>query len=177
VVTTVRLPGAWCRIVGLGILASAAAGTAQVPAAGRRAPDLTLKTLAESSVRLAQFRGRPLVVNFWATWCKPCRAEMPMLVAAHDRHRVAGLQILAVNLRDQERGRDVQRFVEEFRLPFPVLLDAHGRARRAFRVRAIPTTIFIDSAGLVRLEHPGPLTEELLQRGIAAILPASTVRP
>ncbi len=93
-------------------------------------------------------------------------------MAAYERHSVAGLAVLAVNLRDQERERDVRRFVEEFRLPFPILLDARGAVRRRYRVRAIPTTVFIDSTGTVRLTHAGPLTAEALQRGLREILRA-----
>jgi thiol-disulfide isomerase/thioredoxin len=152
-------------------LVAAGALTAQAPIRGVPAPDFELRTLEGRLTRLSEFRGRPLLVNFWASWCGPCRTEMPAIVTAFEEHRAAGLAVLAVNLRDQERDRDVRRFVAEFQLPFPVLLDARGAVRRRYRLRAVPTTVFIDSTGVVRLIQAGPLTTEALSRGLAEILP------
>ena len=158
-------------MVPLHALVAAGALTAQAPTRDAPAPDFELRTLDGQIVRLSESRGRPVLVNFWASWCDPCRSEMPTIVAAYDEHRAAGLVVLAVNLRDQERDRDVRRFVEEFQLPFPVLLDARGTVRRRYRLRAVPTTVFIDTTGVVRIIHPGPLTTEALGRGLAEILP------
>ncbi len=155
--------------VSLVILASTLG--AQAPSPSAPAPDFTLRTLAGDSARLSALRGRPVLVNFWASWCKPCRFEIPAIVEAYAIHRDVGLAVLAVNLRDQERERDVRRFVEEHQLPFPVPLDTKGKVRRGYRLRAIPTTLFIDTAGVIQLIHPGPLTAEALERGLAAILP------
>lgn len=160
--------GSWPSL----LLAMLTADAQPVQAPGQPAPEFELKSLEGRRTRLSEFRGRPVLVNFWASWCDPCRTEMPELVAAYEAHREAGLQVLAVNLRDQERERDVRRFVEEFRLPFPILLDARGAVRRRFRVRAIPTTVFIDTTGTLRLTHAGPLTAEALRRGLGEILPA-----
>lgn len=157
--------------VGVSLLLLAGALAAQSPTVGAPAPDFTLRTLAGDSARLSALRGRPVLVNFWASWCRPCRSEMPAIVEAYAIHRDAGLAVLAVNLRDQERERDVRQFVQEHRLPFPVPLDANGKLRRGYRLRAIPTTLFIDSSGVVRFVHPGPLTPEALGQGLAAILP------
>jgi len=148
-----------------------ATGALLPQAPGHPAPDIELKSFDGRRTRLSEFRGRPVLMNFWASWCDPCRIEMPELAAAYEAHREAGLQILAVNLRDQERERDVRRFVEEFRLPFPILLDRRGAVRRRYRVRAIPTTVFIDSTGTVRRVHAGPLTAEALRQGLGEILP------
>lgn len=148
-----------------------ATGARPPQAPGWPAPEFELKSLEGRRTRLSEFRGRPVIVNFWASWCVPCREELPAIMAAYERHSVAGLAVLAVNLRDQERERDVRRFVEEFRLPFPILLDARGAVRRRYRVRAIPTTVFIDSTGTVRLTHAGPLTAEAFRRGLGEILP------
>jgi len=161
-------PRGWPTLL-LAIL-TAGAGPTQAP--GRPAPDFELKSLEGRPTRLSEFRGRPLLVNFWASWCDPCREEMPAIVVAFERHSAARLAVLAVNLRDQERERDVRRFVEEFRLPFPILLDTRGTVRRRYRVRAIPTSVFIDSAGIVRMVHPGPMTADALSRGLAAVLSA-----
>ena len=116
---------------------------AQEPAPGEPAPDIRLPTLAGREISLAALRGRSV------------------------------LEVLAVNLRDQEaRGRDVERFVAQFRLAFPVLVDQRGRVRRRYQLAGVPTSVFIDAGGVVRVVHPGPITQEALLRGLAAILPA-----
>ena len=124
-------------------------------------------------VALSDFRGRPVVINFWATWCVPCRVEMPMLIGAWRGNRDRDLEIVAVNLTDQERGKDVRRFVEELALPFHVALDARGRVRERYGLVGLPTTVFVDSAGTIRARHSGPLSEHNLSVGLAAILPAA----
>jgi cytochrome c biogenesis protein CcmG/thiol:disulfide interchange protein DsbE len=139
---------------------------------GQPAPDFGLATLQGGEVHLSQLRDHPVLINFWASWCAPCRTEMPEIVAAYSAHRGAGLEVLAVNLTDQESRSDVRRFVAEMRMAFPVLLDERGRVRRAYQLRGVPTTVFVDTAGIVRAIHPGPLTSEALARGLGSILPA-----
>ncbi len=144
---------------------------AQAP--GSAAPDFTLKTLAGDTASLSSFQGRPVFLNFWATWCKPCRAEMEEIASAYRAHADAGLQVLAIDLTDQERKmKDVRTFVDEFHMPFPVLLDEKGKVRKRYALRGVPTSVFIDARGVVRLVNPGPITSETIQRGLAEILPA-----
>ena len=97
---------------------------------------------------------------------------MTDLAAAYDAHRNQGLRILAINLTDQESMKDVRTFVHELQMPFPVLLDTNGKVRRGYALRGVPTSVFIDSSGVVRVVNPGPITRELIERGLAAILPA-----
>ena len=144
---------------------------AQGAEVGQPAPDFGLAELQGGDVHLSQFRGHPVVINFWASWCPPCRTEMPEIVAAHAAHRAAGLEVLAVDLTDQESRSDIRRFVAEMKMTFPVLLDERGRVRRAYRLRGVPTTVFVDTAGVVRAMNPGPLTSEALARGLDSILP------
>jgi peroxiredoxin len=159
----------------LGLLPAAPEAHAQKEKAdvGAPAPSISLKLLGGGSAELKTFRGRPVVINFWATWCVPCRQEMPDLAASREAHRASGLEVLAVNLTDQERLKDVQAFVTELALPFPVLLDDRGRARERYGIATLPATYFVDTLGLVRGVHPGPLTMGALQKGLALILPAS----
>ena len=140
--------------------------------AGDEAPKLELATLTGGRVRLADLRGHPVVITFWGTWCPPCRDEFPALVAAHQKHRGAGLEILAVNQRDQELStKDVEDFAKEFEVDFTVALDPRGRSRRSYRLVALPTTVFIDSAGTIRTVHSGPISVRQLAEGIVTILP------
>jgi thiol-disulfide isomerase/thioredoxin len=152
-------------------LASSAIG-AQSIGPGTPAPEIDLRTLAGGRVQLSRLRGHPVVVSFWGTWCPPCRSEFPELVRAHREHAPAGLHVLGVNGRDQEVSTEhVQRFVDEFAVPFQVALDRRGRSRRAYRLVGLPTTVFIDSGGVVRRIHIGPISRAELDLGIAAILP------
>ena len=139
--------------------------------AGDTAPAFTLKTLAGDSVSLSDFKGHPVVINFWATWCPPCRDEMPVMVAAYRAHKDSGLIILAVNGRDQETStRAVRRFVAEFQVSFPVLLDEHGNVRKRYRLRGLPTSVFIGADGLVRSLIIGPFTPEAFEAHLSEIL-------
>ncbi len=149
-----------------------AAGLLAAQTLGSPAPDFTLKTLAGGTVRLSDYIGRPLVLNFWASWCTPCRGEMSDIVAAYDAHKDQHLQVLAINLTDQEHLSDARRFVDELHMPFPVLLDQQGKVRKSYALRGVPTSVFIDARGIVRLVNPGPITSETIQRGLAEILPA-----
>ena len=135
------------------------------------APALALAQLDGGTLDLVALRGRPVVVNFWATWCRPCRDEMPLLAARWRAHQSVGLEVLAVNSTDQERGKDVRRFVERLALPFPILLDKRGQMRERYALTTLPTTVFVDSAGVVRAVHSGALSPEQLDQALALILP------
>jgi thiol-disulfide isomerase/thioredoxin len=145
---------------------------AQPVSAGRRAPEIDLPTLAGGRIELSKLRGHPVIVSFWGTWCPPCRVEFPELIEVHTRHADRGLQVVAVNGRDQERStKDVQQFVDAFAVGFPVALDRRGSVRRAYRIVGQPTTVFIDSYGIVRRSHTGLINRAELDSGIALILP------
>jgi len=156
-------------------LALAASPAASQPVRqGAIAPEIDLPTLAGGRVKLSRLRGRAVVVSFWNTWCEPCRTEFPELVRVHREHGPAGLYVLAVNERDQElRTKDVQEFVDEYSVPFDVALDLRGRSRRSYLIFGLPTTVFIDTAGVVQRIHRGPISREQLDRAVAAILPPS----
>jgi thiol-disulfide isomerase/thioredoxin len=163
-----------CRGVALAlVLLLPAPAMAQSLAAGSRAPEIELSKLQGGKVKLSNLRGHPVVVTFWGTWCPPCREEFPELDALYRKHHGEGLEVLAVNQRDQELStKDVQAFVDEFAVTFPVLLDPRGRSRRNFRLIALPTTVFIDSGGIIREVHSGPISRDQLARGVATIVPA-----
>ena len=149
-----------------------AAGLLAAQAVGSPAPDFTLKTLAGGTASFSDYARRPVLVNFWASWCTPCRGEMSDIIAAYNAHQAQDLQVLAINLTDQERMRDVRTFVDDFQVPFPVLLDEKGQVRKLYALHGVPTSVFIDAQGVVRLVNPGPITREAIQRGLAEIMPA-----
>jgi peroxiredoxin len=159
-------------------LPSALNATGESPSAvvGRAAPDFLLRSLDGDPVRLSDLQGRPLIVNFWATWCTTCRAETPDLVALHERHRDDGLVMLGVNLR--EADGPVQGFVDDFGIGYPVLMDRDGQVASTWRIggpnNGVPSTYFIDSAGVVRLVVFGFLTQDKLAEGLTLILPEET---
>jgi len=147
-----------------------AAGQLSAQTLGSPAPDFTLKTVGGGTASLSDYTGRPVFLNFWASWCKPCRGEMSDIIAAYDAYKDQHLQVLAINLSDQERMTDARRFADEFHMPFPVLLDQKGQVRKSYALRGVPTSVFIDIHRIVRLINPGPITSETIQRGLAEIL-------
>jgi thiol-disulfide isomerase/thioredoxin len=144
---------------------------AQNVGVGTRAPEIDLPTLGAGRVKLSGLRGHPVIVTFWGTYCPPCREEFPELVKAQATHAHAGLFVLGVNGYDQEFStKDVQKFVTEFSVPFTIALDTRGKARDKYLVRGLPTTLFIDTGGVIRGIHRGPISRLLLDSGIAKIL-------
>ncbi len=126
---------------------------------GSLAPDFLLKELDGGEVRLSDFRGKAVIVNLWATWCGPCKKEMPQFVAAYDRYQDDGLEIIAINL--QESQSIIQPFVDDFGMEFPVALDRRGSVSDKYRILGLPTTYFIDRQGVIRSVFRGPFLERL----------------
>jgi thiol-disulfide isomerase/thioredoxin len=137
---------------------------------GTVAPDIDLRTLSGARFQLSALKRHPVVMTFWGTWCPPCREEFPELAEAYRKHHAGGLEIVAVNQRDQELSTtDVQRFVDEFSVPFTVVLDPRGRSRRAYRLIGLPTTVFIDTAGVIRDVVSGPINRARFALGLTTI--------
>lgn len=147
--------------------------TARTQTVGSTAPDFTMKSLTGDTVVLSRYRGRAVLLNFWASWCAPCRSEMHDIRTVYESHSADRLAVLAINMTDQERMKDVHRFVSELHLPFPVVLDDKGTLRDRYTLLGIPTSVFIDSLGVVRMVHRGPIAREALERGLSLILPAA----
>jgi cytochrome c biogenesis protein CcmG/thiol:disulfide interchange protein DsbE len=149
--------------------------TSQSPAAsdGRAAPDFLLRQLGGEPIRLSELQGRPVIVNFWATWCVTCRAETPDLIRLYETHRERGLMLLGVNLRENEGA--VEGFVEDYGISYPVLFDRRGDVAATWRIGGpnggVPSTYFIDRDGIVRKVVFGTVTSKLAEEGLALILP------
>ncbi len=137
------------------------------PANGAEALDFTLKTVDGQEVRLSDFRGQPVIVNFWATWCGPCQVEMPLLSKAVEDNKDKGLVVLAVN--QGEPVSVVKPWVEKKNFPFTVVLDLAGQIGQSYRVRAYPTTYFVDANGVVKSWQVGSLTQLTLDRHLAKL--------
>ena len=140
---------------------------ASAPIAGAPAPDFTLRTLDGKTVTLSSLRGQVVLINFWATWCIPCQAEMPAIQHAYDARKANGFTVLGVNL--NEPDPDVQAYVTRLGIHFPVLLDAGDSIRTIYRVRGYPTSFFIDRAGTVAIEQVGMMSDTQLADNLAQL--------
>jgi cytochrome c biogenesis protein CcmG/thiol:disulfide interchange protein DsbE len=139
-------------------------GRLSAPQIGFFAPDFELSALDGQTVSLRDLRGRAVILNFWASWCAPCRAEMPALQAVAEDYRDAGLVVLAVNAAFQDRSEDVVAFVGQHDLTFSILLDENGRVNRLYQVRSLPTTFFIGRDGLIQeVVIGGPMSSASLR--------------
>jgi peroxiredoxin len=116
---------------------------------GEVAPDFTLKDLRREEVSLKEFRGKVVLLNFWATWCPPCRKEVPSMVELYGKYKDRGLEIIGVNL-DKLGKSEVKKFSLEHKMNFPILLDPAGDIAALYRVVALPTTIFLDRNGRIK---------------------------
>jgi len=138
---------------------------------GKPAPDFKLATVDGMSVSLSQFRSRPVLVNFWATWCIPCREEMPELVRSYEAHKSEGFVILASNLTYTDSLPDVQAFVKEFKMTFPVLLDKDGAvAERLYQIPGVPTSVFVRRDGTIARIQVGKMTPQQVDQFVGEIL-------
>jgi len=140
-----------------------------LPLRGHPAPDFTLQTLDGDSLTLSDLRGKAVVLNFWATWCPPCQAEMPELQAAHKAYASGGLVVLGVN--QAEDRATVQAFLDERGLDFPVVLDSQYEASQRYQVNSLPTTFFIDRDGVIREVVVGQMNAALLKQRLKSIYP------
>lgn len=126
-------------------------------AEGALAPDFLLERLDGGEMRLSDLRGQPVVLNFWATWCKPCRQEMPQFVQAYNQFEDQGLVIVGLNL--QEGKSIVRPFADDFGIRFPIAIDRDGEVGDRYRLLGLPTTFFIGRDGVIRSVFTGPFQE------------------
>ncbi|MEO5888271.1 MAG: TlpA disulfide reductase family protein [Anaerolineales bacterium] len=141
------------------------------PREGFLAPDFTLDTLEGTEVTLSDLRGKIVLINLWATWCPPCRAEMPALENAYEQYKDSGVVILGLNVTNQDSEKDIPLFIDEFGLTFPILLDRDGSASALYQLRGLPTTFFVNREGIIRtVVVGGPMNETFIRSKIEALL-------
>lgn len=123
---------------------------------GKVAPDFELPDLAEQGVRLSDFRGKVVFLNFWATWCKPCREEMPSMEVLYKSFQRDGLVVLAVSIDRVTTKKDIPPFVKGLNLTFPILVDSWGQTDKRYKLMGVPETYIIDRQGVLREKVIGP---------------------
>ncbi len=133
-----------------------------------RAPAFSLVALDGTSVSLNDLRGRVVLVNFWATWCVPCRTEMPAIEAAYQAHATHDFAVVAINVGEDDAT--VRQFVDEFHLTFPILLDHDMTVVQQYQVQALPTSLFIDREGIIRTTSLGGMNRASIEAELARLL-------
>lgn len=148
--------------------------TSAVAQTGKPAPDFRLKTLDGNEIKLSDLRGKTVLINLWASWCPPCRYEMPGIQAAYEKFNSKGLVVLGLNFTAQDNLQDVQDFVTELKLTFPILLDESGDVSAGlYGMRGLPTSYFIDTQGILQRIQVGALLPEKIEEFLLEILPKS----
>lgn len=128
-------------------------GAANAKEMNEPAPDFTLKSRQGENLRLEDFRGQVVMLNFWASWCGPCRQEMPLMDEIYEQYKDLGFTVLAVNV--DENREEAHRFLDNVPVSYPILYDPESRVSEQYNVQAMPTTVMIDRNGNARFLHYG----------------------
>jgi peroxiredoxin len=142
-------------------------GSGPAPRVGAEAPDFTLADINGKDIKLSSLRGKPVMVNFWATWCPPCRAEIPEIVKMYTETG-ASRPYEVLGVATQSDSATIKAFSQEFNMTFPLLPDVNGRVVSNYHVLPIPTTFFIDRDGIIRYIQTGPVTRDLMEKWLLA---------
>ncbi|MHA0857229.1 peroxiredoxin family protein [Paenibacillus sp. CMAA1364] len=136
---------------------------------GNNAPDFELMDLKGKPVKLSDYKGKKVIINFWATWCPPCRAEMPHMEKIYEEYG-DDVIVLAVNLTNTEsKASDVHTFVEKFELTFPIVLDEKGYVSDTYRIIAYPTSYFVDTQGVIQEIFQGAINYDMMTKALSKI--------
>lgn len=141
------------------------------PQVGFSAPDFTLQTLKNNKITLSSLRGKVVLVNVWASWCPPCKAEMPAMERVYQTYKDQGFVILGVDSTSQDAISRVESFVKENQITFPILLDKSGEVSALYRVQSLPSSFFIGPDGVIKeIVIGGPMAEALLITRVEKLL-------
>ncbi len=167
---------AWFLLIGaLGYALLKPTNEKTSPLVGKLAPEFRLETLNGSTLTLSSLRGRPVIVNFWASWCVPCRDEAPLLEAAQKQYAAKGL--LFIGIVNNDIPKNARGFVKEFQLSYPNLIDPKGKVAVDYGVTGIPETFFVRRDGIIVYKKFGPFDLEELDGRIQKIMGKTTVKP
>ncbi len=133
------------------------------------AVEFTLNDFSGKTVNLSDYRGHPVLVNLWASWCPPCRAEMPTLIQFYKQHQGEGLVLLAVNSTDSADA--ARQFVQQAQMPFPVLYDPEGQVERTMGVDGLPSSFLFDRTGTLSFSWIGQIPQSVLDQRVLPLLP------
>ncbi|MGG4443757.1 peroxiredoxin family protein [Brevibacillus fortis] len=137
---------------------------------GNLAPDFELNTLDGQSIKLSDLRGKKVIANMWATWCPPCRAEMPDMQKFYEKYKDENVTILAVNMTTSEKNvESIPAFLQEFEITFPVVLDEKNEVADMYQVVALPSSFLIDSNGVIQQKVIGPMNYEMMEKMVGQI--------
>ena len=168
-ISSLVLSAGW--IVFSSIMIPAQGSTISSPQIGFLAPAFDLPSLSQDNENISQNQDEVVLVNFFASWCPPCKTEMPAMQNVYTTYHAKGLEIYAVTNLQQDNLSDIQAFIKDSGVQFPILLDGNGATFRDFAIRALPTTFLLDSSGRIRkVFYGGPLTEVLLSTEIEKVL-------
>ena len=146
-------------------------GLIPAPQQGFLAPDFELQKTTGETIKLSDLRGQAVLVNLWATWCPPCRAEMPAIEKIYNEYKEDGFVVLAVNMTYQDTQSNIAPFVAEYGITFPILLDQSGSVGASYQLRSLPSSFFIDRDGIIsEVVIGGPMAEALLRTRVEEIL-------
>ena len=146
-------------------------GQIPAPQTGFLAPDFELETLSGETIRLSDLRGQAVLVNLWATWCPPCRAEMQTIETVYNDYKEQGFTVLAVNMTYQDDPAAVMPFVDEQALTFPILLDRTSEMASGYQLKSLPSSYFIGRDGIIsEVVIGGPMAEALLRTRVEDML-------
>jgi cytochrome c biogenesis protein CcmG/thiol:disulfide interchange protein DsbE len=141
------------------------------PREGFLAPGFTLESHSGEKFDLEDQKGKVLLINFWTTWCPPCRAEMPAIQRVYTDYQDEGLVVIGINATDQDELTSVKSFITENQLTFPILLDNDGEISRKYNLHSLPTSFFVDQNGIIQdVVIGGPMAEALLRSRVERLL-------
>ena len=156
-------------VVCASVLALYSVAAMAIPSKGK-APDFTLKSRKGGNVKLSEYRGKVIMINFWASWCGPCRKEMPLLEELYQRYKDGGFTLLGVNV--EEDSAAAKDLLKEVRVSFPILFDNENKVSQLYNVEAMPSTVILDRDGNMRFVHKGyqPGYEDEYQKQVRELI-------
>ena len=155
---------------GLLITGCAAGSEPSIATVGKAAPNFQLQNLDGQSISLSELKGKPVLVNFWATWCGPCVSEMPYIQEIYGEWSGKGLVVLTINIGDS--SSEAEQFLQDHNLSLPVLLDTNKAVAQRYNIRGIPTTFFIDKDGIIQVKVIGAFpNKEAIENRVSKIMP------